>query len=89
MSMSTYVRGIIPPDETWQAMKAVWDACTDADVTVPGEVLDFFGGEAPDALGVVTEIPSREYRTDMGQGFEVDLADVPEHVKTIRFWNSW
>jgi len=37
----------------------------------------------------VTEIPSREYRTDMGQGFEVDLADVPEHVKTIRFWNSW
>ena len=90
MSMSTRVRGIVPPDETWKAMKQVWDACVAANVPVPGEVLEFFGDEPPDPAGVIVEIPVREYKGGLdGAGFEVDLASVPAHVKTIRFWNSW
>lgn len=89
MSMSTYVAGIIPPDETWQKMKAAWDACTAAGVPVPEAVGEFFGDEPPDESGVVVEIETRPWKGDMEEGFEVDLAALPPHVKTIRFWNSW
>jgi hypothetical protein len=89
MSMSTYVRGIVPPDETWQKMKAVWETCEAAGIPVPGEVERFFGGEKPDPAGVVIKIEVRPYKADMEEGFEVDLAALPPHVKTIRFWNRW
>lgn len=89
MSVSAYVRGIIPPDETWQKMRAIWDACEAAGVMVPREVEDFFGGEAPDPAGVVVEVAAREWKDDTGEGYEVDLGGLPEHVKTIRFWNTW
>jgi hypothetical protein len=89
MGMSTHIRGVIPPDETWQKMKAVWDACEAARVPVPDEVEDFFGGEPPDPAGVVIEIETRPHKAYMEEGYEVDLASLPPHVKTIRFWNSW
>ncbi len=90
MSMSTYVVGFTPPDDNWQKMKAVWDACQVAGIPAPVQVLDFFGGETPDPAGVETELPVREWHGgEMGQGYELDVSAIPVKVKIIRFWNSW
>ena len=91
MSMSTHVTGFAPPDETWQKMKAIWDACETVGVPVPGEVEEFFGGEAPDPAGVEVDLPLREWSDSGygGAGYELDIAAIPPQVKTIRFYNSW
>ncbi len=89
MSMSTHVIGFAPPDEQWEKMKAVWDACRLAKVPVPPDVEKFFNYEAPDDEGVKIELPIREWRDDSAQGFEIDVDSIPKHVKTIRFFNSW
>lgn len=73
MSMSTHVTGFRPPDERWQAMKAVWDACTAAKTQIPDEVMAFFGDEAPDPRGVEVKIPFAEYKADMCEVPHVDL----------------
>jgi hypothetical protein len=88
--MSTSVIGFIPPDEHWERMKAVWDACCAGGVPVPDEVVTFFGDEEPDPAGVEVELPLREWKNRLSsEGYELDVAAIPEHVKTIRFYNSW
>lgn len=89
MSMSTHVIGIVPPDDEWQKMKAIWDACDAAGVDPPDEVAEFFGHQEPDPKGVLVDIEAEEWNGDAESGFEVDLASVPEHVKRLRFYNSW
>ena len=42
MGMSTHLVGIVPPDDDWKKMKAVWDACDNADVDIPKDVSEFF-----------------------------------------------
>lgn len=59
MGMSTHVVGFIPPDEKWQKMKAVWDACRAAGVEVPEDVCDFFEGGEPDPAGVEVMLKDR------------------------------
>ena len=88
MGMSSHVKGFAPPDDRWHQMRAVHDACTAAGVPVPHQVHDFFGGD-PDASGQEVDVPHREWRDDDRVGFEVDVADLPQSVKTIRFYNSW
>ena len=88
--MSTHVTGFAPPDETWSKMKAIWDACEAASITIPGEVMEVFGGEAPDPAGVVVDLPVRKWNGGLdGAGYELDIAAIPSQVKTIRFYNSW
>jgi hypothetical protein len=87
--MSTHVIGFAPPDEQWEKMKAVWDACRLAKVPVPRDVEKFFNYETPDHQGVKIELPTREWRDHGAQGFEIDVDSIPKHVKTIRFFNSW
>jgi len=89
MSMSTHVAGFVPPDETWQKMKAIFDACRAADVPVPDEVEDFFEGEDPDPAGMETGLPVRKLNDQDRAGYELDVKDIPATVKTIRFWNEW
>jgi len=96
MSMSTHVVGIIPPDEDWRKMKAVYDSCIAADVEVPDNVMDFFDGDEPDDAGAVIYLSTKQYATvcrewsDEGsEGYELDVADIPENVKTLRFFHSW
>ena len=90
MSMSTRVTGFTPPDETWQKMKAAWDACQFAGVPVPDEVEEFFGGEVPDPAGVEVSLPLRRWSGgEAGAGYELDVAAIPPQVATIRFYNSW
>lgn len=93
MGMSTYVVGIKPPDAKWLAMKKVWDACNEADTSVPVEVLAFFGDDGPDQRGVVVDLEEtaacQPYREDMVEGFEIDIRKLPPDVKIVRFTNSW
>ena len=90
MSMDTHVVGFIPPDETWQRMKAVYDACVAGNVTVPEEVEEFFGDDGPDSAGRAVKLDFREWKDDFSAaGIEVDVDSLPPHVKTIRFFNSW
>ena len=72
MSMSTYVIGFQSPDEKWQRMKAVWDACEKADIEVPQEVRDFFDGE-PDEKGVTVSLTTTDWRNDTCQGVELKV----------------
>jgi hypothetical protein len=95
MGMSTHVVGFRPPDETWKRQKAVWDACAAADVTLPKETEEFFDGERPDESGVELRLDihykdcCRPWRSDGGDGFEVELAKLPPDFAVIRFYNSY
>lgn len=105
MSVSTYIVGIKPPDEKWEQMKAIWDACMKADVQVPDEVDEYFEGEEPDDAGVIVPLGSvyqiRElgerhtedglsyYGRDGQSGFELELSKLPKDIKKLRFYNSY
>jgi hypothetical protein len=91
MSVSTHVVGIIPANETWQKMKDVWDACKKAGVAPPAAVIDFFDDKVPDPSGVVVEIDHHNWfdKSGSASGIEVKLDELPPHVETIRFFNSW
>lgn len=89
VSMSTYVKGFAPADETWQKMKDIWDACVAAQVRIPEAVDDFFDGEPPDPRGVEVGLPAREWRDGDREGYELDVADIPPHVTILRFYNAW
>lgn len=88
MSRSLSVIGFMPPDETWQKMKEVWDACKAAKIQVPEEIQKFFNYNPPDPAGVEIEIPSRPWNTEWATGVEIELDKVPKHVKIIRFFYS-
>lgn len=89
MSMSTHIIGIKPPDERWKKMKAIWDACKEAGISVPREVSDFFDNCAPDPAGVVVELTGRPWRGNAADGFEIDLPELDPDIRTIRFYNSY
>lgn len=89
MGMSTHVKGFVPPDERWQKMKAVLDACAAAGIEVPDQVDEFFGGEEPDPQGQEVDIPHHNWGDDHRNGVEIKTEDIPERVKVIRFYNSW
>ena len=93
MSMSTSVTGFKPPDEKWKKMKAIWDACEKACVNTPAKVEKFFNGVPPDDSGVEVELEDtpccREYREEMCNGYEIEIAKLPKDIKIIRFCNSF
>lgn len=96
MGMSTHVAGFKPPDEMWRRMKAVWDACEAANLTVPTAVKRFFEGEAPDDEGVEVDQyvlieagAVRKWIDDAAEGFEIVVANIPPDVKVIRVYNAW
>ena len=89
MAMSTYVVGFRPPDERWNQMKAVYDACGDAGVDPPEEVSRFFAWADPDS-GIEVDLgeAARVFQTENTSGFEVILDKLPLDLKFIRFINS-
>lgn len=88
MGMSTHVVGFIPPDETWQKLKAVHDACVNAGVEVPYEV-ECVVGSNPTDYGREIEISVKEWNDDARQGYDVAVSSLPADVTVIRFYNSW
>lgn len=101
MSMSTFVVGFRDPtDPHHLKMLAVYSACKEANVLLPDEVAAYFdpkgfGKKNPhdipkeECIEVDLGAAQRPWKNDMSQGFEVDLAKLPEGVKVIRFFNSW
>lgn len=98
MSMSMHVKGFRPGDEKWHRMKSVYDACKAAHIPMPAEVNEFFNFETPDEKGVEIELGASYGKNDVcctpysgngESGFEIDIAQVPEGVKMIRFYCSW
>lgn len=93
MGMSTHIEFFKPPDEKWQQMKAVWDACEKAGIDPPDEVDDFFDGEAPNDAGVKVDAEEdeavEELEEDGTSGFKVDITKLPKDVRFIIFYNAW
>ncbi len=91
MGMSTYVMGFKPPEETRQRMTRIYDACTEGGIAIPDEVQRFFGYEDPDPSGVEVDLGEavQEYRAEMREGYEIRVADIPDDVAIIRFFNSY
>lgn len=89
MGMSTHLIGIMPADQRFNEMKAIWDACEAGNIAPPEEVYKFFGHERPTANGLTVGIDARDWCDDYRQGLEIDIADLPPGVKTLRFYNSW
>ena len=95
MGMNTRVVGFITPDEKWNRMKSVWDACIAADIEIPAEVGDFFNWEDPDPAGIEVDIEKITVEMsphDCANGWEISLKDLQEHfphVQKIRFVNSY
>ena len=88
MGESLHVVGIRLPDAQWHKMKAVYDACMDADLGIPEKVLEFFGWQVPDLRGVGVELPLKEWFDDSTQIYEVAVKDIPAHVNFLRFYAS-
>lgn len=91
MGMSSHVTGFCPPDEEFLAKKRAYEACVDADVSIPDELINYFGETGPDPSGVEIDIKAAviRYSDEMRDGFEVNLKDLPKSVKVIRFFNSY
>lgn len=89
MSMSKYVTGIVPADKKWQMMKAIWDACEAANVEPPEVVQQFFSYTEPDPNGNLHPIKFRQWAGNSCDGIEVNVDDIPDYVRTIRFIVSY
>lgn len=85
MSTSYYVVGMRPPDEKFEAMKAIWDACQKADVEVPNEVLIFFDDHEPDVKGIEVDLPITEGSGEYRNWFTLSVSDIPNNITEIRF----
>lgn len=93
MSMSVHVEGFRPPDDKWEAMRAVWLACENAGVRVPAAVLAFFDGEEPDPAGVTLDLAKetgiKEVTTKDGTYYQLDVRRLPPDVHLVRFRLSY
>jgi hypothetical protein len=89
--MSTYVMAFKGQDEEWSNMKNVYEACQKANIAVPEEVMEFFENKKPSIYGANVDIKSAtsKWNEDMQEGLEVDLTELPDGVRFIRFINSW
>jgi len=94
MSMSSHV--LFLRDKTdlqYQKFLKILLACREADIDLPKEIDDYFGGNGvdnnPETPLRVSFEPREWSDDDTSEGFEIDVDEIPSGVKTIRFINSW
>ena len=93
--MSTHLIGIKPPDDKWKKMKAAYDACADAGVDPPKEVMEFFSGGLPDDDGVIVDLSPKmgtaveKWNGASCSGLQVELDKLSKDIKILRFYNTW
>ena len=76
---------------TYQRYLPILMACKNADIDPPPEVNDYFGGDGVDCdpeYPLEIEFQSKAWKDDYNEGFEIDLSELPDGVKTIRFYSS-
>ena len=92
MSVSLQVSAVIPADEKYNKMLAIWNACKEIDVRPPDEVIDFFDDASiPNSDGYESEfyhsdLPDyvKKWGDNYRYGYEIDLEKIPEKIKFIR-----
>lgn len=89
VSRSIHVKGFMPPDERYQQMMEVWHACVWAGIDVPEEVERFFHWAPPDPQGIEVELPLRQWKGNDAEGYELDVATIPQSVRVLRFYVSY
>jgi len=71
----------------------VWIVCSQAGVSIPIETLEYFNGcDKPEDRLEFNLLEGHHYHnwsTEMQEGFEVNLDELPEGVTKIRFYNSY
>jgi hypothetical protein len=98
MGASLNVQGIKPPTKEYLDKLAAYCACEAAGVSVPKEILDFFGGNElrhiePSGIEVGLTYPQHEslkpYGNDYSEGFDIEIDKLPAGVKILRVYISW
>lgn len=80
--------GVVPNDDKWKKMKAVYDACIIAKTSLPDEVYDFFRGGKPDPNGNLIDLTDRcvERDDDVNtKSLDLSVESIPTSVKNIKF----
>jgi len=94
MGMSTHVLFLRDVNDLiYQKYLKIFLACKESDIPPPLIVDNYFGGDGVDNnIEFPLKIECALHRWDNSkdsEGFEIDLNEIPEGVKTIRFYNSW
>ncbi|MCP3966761.1 MAG: hypothetical protein GY718_10490 [Lentisphaerae bacterium] len=92
MGMSTHVEGVRVPDEKWEQMKEVWDACSKSGVEIPEEVKKYFDYIPPEGVVMFLGVNNGVHAWtdgDMRSGFQIEIAKLPANIKYVRVYNSW
>ena len=97
MSISTEVIGLTDPeDPTYKkmlALKRAFDAAGGDPGKYPKVLVDYYAARGADPCdeesALEVQLPLRDWSTEMREGYELDVADIPPGLKTIRFFNSY
>ena len=93
--MSTYVKGVISPDnETYKKHAQALLDCANAGIKeLPKETAEYFDTKWTDLdllkEELLIDIPTQIFDGDMEEGFEVIVSEIPKDVYKIRFANSY
>ena len=71
-----------------QKKAKVLNACLEAGVEPPPAILDYFGGGYDGNSPLLMSFQPKEISDDNIEGWEIDIDDIPEGTKTIRFYRS-
>ena len=90
MSVNTYIVGHESPSREWELKRAAYVACRAADMEIPDDLEDYFGGCDPENLpgsevdisGVIKGDPHYQ------DGALVDLTKLDKAIKWIRVYVS-
>ena len=97
MSMSTRVEAFRDMDGEFAKMLRAKTFCDEQHLSYPKEAQDYFGKYAGyneaglrDAFLLVDiDHLLTEYHDGSSDGFELEVARLPQEVKTLRFFNCW
>lgn len=93
MGMSTHIQGIGKPDAKHKKMFDAYEACKAAGIDVPDEVNEYFDWDTPNEMGRTIELRRgdsvTEYKAEMRDGYDVEIAKLPKDITHIRFFNSY
>lgn len=93
MSMRFYVTLLRDKnDKTYQKYLKIHKACNEAKIDPPKEVDEYFGGCGVDndlEEPLEIDFDPKEWKTNYQDGYEIDVDNLPEGVKTIRFVVSY
>ena len=78
-------------DPEFKKKAAVLNACMDAGIEPPEEIMEYFNHsyEEDSALEIEGKVRIWDPQDGGRQGFEIFVSEIPEGTERIRFYNSW